>query len=143
MHKLLGRFAGVVIGAMIAIAAAPFVALADGTDPAAVIVEQAAEDDGHWVPLGDYKLTFYCPCRKCCGKWSGGPTASGVMPEQGRTVACGSLPLGTHILIEGMGEFVVEDRGVRGRHIDVFMNSHSECLKNGVKHRNVFRWVED
>lgn len=145
MHKFIGRFAGFVIGCILAIAAAPFMVLADGStaDPAEVIIEQAQEDDGHWVPLGEYKLTFYCNCRKCCGKWSGGPTASGTMPVQGRTVACGSLPLGTHIIIEGMGEFVVEDRGVRGRHIDVFMNSHSECLRNGVKHAEVFRWVED
>jgi 3D (Asp-Asp-Asp) domain-containing protein len=112
-------------------------------DPAEVIIQQAETDEGHWVPLGSYKVTFYCNCKRCCGKWAGGPTASETMPVQGRTVACGSLPLGTHILIEGMGERVVEDRGVKGRHIDVYMDSHSECLKNGVKHLQVFRWVQD
>ena len=139
--RIMCRVAGFIVGCVIAMAGAPIVCLADPATEQ--IVEQVQQDDGHWAPLGNFKVTFYCNCKRCCGRWSGGPTASGSMPEQGRTVACGSLPLGTHILIEGMGEYVVEDRGVTGRHIDVFLNSHSECLREGVKHKEVFRWVTD
>ena len=144
MNRILGQLVGFVIGCMIAIVGAPIICLAEEATPTEIAVsEDVTTPAGHWVPLGDYKLTFFCNCRKCCGKWSGGPTASGTMPAEGRTVACGSLPLGTHILIEGMGERVVEDRGVKGRHIDVYMDSHSECLKLGVKHLQVFRWEKD
>ena len=137
----MSKVIGFIIGCIIAMVGAPIICLAE--EPAVIEEQQAETDEGHWAPLGEYKVTFYCSCKKCCGKWSGSPTASGAWPEQGRTVACGSLPFGTHILIEGMGERVVEDRGVRGRHIDVYMDSHSECLRNGVKHLQVFRWVED
>lgn len=34
--------------------------------------------------IGIFILTVYCSCRRCCGKWSGEPTASGVMPAAGR-----------------------------------------------------------
>ena len=146
MHKLVGQAIGFVFGCALAVASMPLACLAEETAPVEV-VETVTKDvtapAGHWVPLGNYKLTFYCNCRKCCGKWSGGPTASGTMPAEGRTVACGSLPLGTRILIAGQGEYIVEDRGVKGKHIDIYMNSHSACLRNGVQHAGVFRWVAD
>lgn len=143
----IARMAGFVVGCCIAMAGAPIVCLAD--DPARVVeteapqVETVRQPEGHWVPLGEYKLTFYCNCRRCCGKWAGGPCANGKMPAEGRTVACGSLPLGTRILIAGQGEYIVEDRGVSGKHIDIYMNSHSACLKKGVQRGGVFRWVQD
>jgi len=135
------RAAGFVIGFAIAAAGAPLVCLADTNTE--IASEDVTAPAGHWVDMGNYKLTFYCNCRKCCGKWAGGPTASGTMPAEGRTVACGALPLGTRIMIAGQGEFIVEDRGVSGRHIDIYMNSHSACLQKGVQRGEVFRWVKD
>lgn len=143
------RFAGFIIGCLIAALGAPLVCLAE-TNVEIVSetefvpeVETVRQPTGHWVPLGEYKLTWYCNCRRCCGRWAGGPCANGQMPAEGRTVACGSLPLGTRILIAGQGEYVVEDRGVTGKHIDIFMASHSACLRNGVQRAGVFRWVAD
>lgn len=137
-----GRLVGFVAGCMIAALGAPVVCFA--ADPAEAVETQAAQnDDGHWMPLGRYKVTFYCSCARCCGKWAKyGRTASGTVPVAGRTAACGSLPLGTHVFLMGQ-EYVVEDRGVKGDHIDVYMDSHSEALKAGVKHADVFRWVQD
>ena len=43
----------------------------------------------------------YCNCAVCCGRWAGGPTASGKMPVQGRTIATGVLPFGTKLNIGG------------------------------------------
>lgn len=78
---------------------------------------------------GEFLLTAYCSCPICCGKWSGGPTASGVMPKEGRTIAVDKrvIPLGTHVYIDGLGEFIAEDTGsaVKGNHIDVYMGSHT------------------
>lgn len=141
LKPLLLRAAGFVIGCAIAAAGAPFVCLADTNTE--IASEDVTAPAGHWVDMGSYKLTFYCNCRRCCGKWAGGPTASGKMPAEGRTVACGSLPLGTRILIAGQGEYIVEDRGVKGKHIDIYMASHSACLQKGVQHAGVFRWVQD
>ena len=141
MHRLVGQLVGFIAGCMIAAAGAPIVCLADTNTE--IVSEDVTAPAGHWVDIGEYKLTFYCNCRRCCGKWAGGPTTSGTMPAEGRTVACGSLPLGTRILIAGQGEFIVEDRGVSGRHIDIYMNSHSACLQKGVQRGEVFRWVKD
>lgn len=145
MKNVICTLAGLVLGLALLILAFPFMSYAEEPSPenGTQYETESPQDDGHWVPLGQYKLTFFCNCRRCCGKWAGGPTASETMPVQGRTVACGSLPLGTHILIEGLGERVVEDRGVHGKHIDVYMDSHQECLRNGVKYAQVFRWVPD
>lgn len=60
---------------------------------------------------------------------TGNPCASGVMPEAGITVASNSLPLGTRIYIEGIGERVVQDTGgMDVGTLDVFCSSESECF---------------
>ena len=88
--------------------------------------------------LGSFTLTAYCNCSQCCGQWAGGSTASGTTPTEGRTIACGSLPFGTRVYIEGLGEYVVEDRGVSGNWIDVYMSSHDACNQFGVQTRDVY-----
>lgn len=78
---------------------------------------------------GKCRITFYCPCADCCGEWAGGPTASGVMPTADHTVAA-DLPFGTKLMIDGQ-EYVVEDRGVSGMAVDIFVDSHDEALQRG------------
>jgi 3D (Asp-Asp-Asp) domain-containing protein len=81
-----------------------------------------------------YEVTAYCPCRVCCGKWSGGPTASGKMPKQGVTCAAPRrLPFGTRLQIEGVGVRVVQDRLSRrfDHRIDVFFRTHAEAKRFG------------
>lgn len=89
----------------------------------------AAEMEENRELLGTFTLTAYCSCRKCCGRWSGGPTASGAMPQAGRTIAVDKrvIPLGTKVYIEGYGEFIAEDTGsaIKGNRIDVYMESHN------------------
>ena len=94
-----------------------------------------------WERLGRWKLTFYCDCRTCSGKW-GRRTSSGATCQEGVTVACAILPPGTIIKIDGYGERIVQDTGagVSGKHLDVFMESHSECLRHGIQYREV--WVK-
>lgn len=81
-----------------------------------------------------FTATAYCNCRKCCGKWADGKTASGTTPEQGRTIAVDKkvIPLGSTVLVDGV-EYIAEDTGVRGKHIDIYFDSHSEALEFGVK----------
>ena len=81
-------------------------------------------------------ITFYCPCSECCGEWAGGATASGTTPTAGRTVAA-DLPFGTRLLIDGQ-EYVVEDRGVGGMWVDIFVNDHNEALQRGMYQAEVY-----
>lgn len=78
--------------------------------------------------LGVYWVTGYdLWCPHCQGKWVG-VTASGIEPEVGRTIAmCDQFSFGTQIYIEGLGFYVVEDRGVGAGQIDVACNNHDEC----------------
>ena len=85
------------------------------------------------VYLGDYRVTFYCGGACCCGQWAGSPTASGAWPQANYTCACGSdIPFGTTLYVEGLGEYVCEDRGVGSGCIDIFVNSHSEIPSWGL-----------
>ena len=85
--------------------------------------------------LGKYKLTAYCGCRKCSGKW-GARTASGKKAKQGRTIAVDKrkIKLGSKVQINGK-TYVAEDvgGGVKGKHIDVFFKSHKQTKRFGTK----------
>jgi len=71
----------------------------------------------------EYELTFYAP--------TGNLTASGTVPQVGRTVACNSLPLGCHVMING-NEYVVEDTGgMSDNVIDIFVGSEEEAYQLG------------
>ena len=99
---------------------------------------------GHWVELGTFKTTGYCNCRRCCGRWAGGPTKTGVMPVAGETVAVDPkvIPLWSMVMVDGR-IYWAQDTGVRGRHIDVYYDSHSVAWNHGVKKQHVFVWMED
>ena len=81
--------------------------------------------------LGNVMTSAYCSCPICCGVWSGGPTASGVMPTANHTLAVDSLnpfvPIGTKIVMNG-NEYVVEDTGNFDRfgvQFDIYFSEHN------------------
>ena len=116
----------------------------DGEPPQAIEIKMATKAEAvpeeHWESLGVFKITHYCACRTCSGEW-GHQTSSGETCQEGVTVAVDPkvLPEGAVIRIDGYGERIVQDTGggVRGRHIDVFYESHQECLDRGIKYREV------
>jgi len=75
--------------------------------------------------------TAYCP--------TGNPTASGVYPVEGRTVACDHLPFCTMVRINGH-VYIVEDRFGAGHtdKLDIFMESYDKAIQFG--RRKI--WVE-
>lgn len=88
------------------------------------------------------RVTAYCPCEKCCGKFSDGITASGkaVTYNGGKFVAAPpSFPFGTVMDIPGYGRVEVMDRGgkIKGDRLDVFFPTHQEALNWGVQHLEV------
>ena len=87
--------------------------------------------------LGRFKLTAYCSCPICCGIWSGGPTASGVMPTEDHTVAMAGVAFGTELIINGQ-VYTVEDRGTPYGHVDIFIDDHQEALEFGVQYADVY-----
>lgn len=104
----------------------------EGSDMA---TDSNAEEE-RWESLGRWKTTGYCECRKCNGK-NAGKTASGAPMTPGRTVAVGNLPFGTRLKINGK-EYVVEDRGVHGNHVDILYRDHKSAWNHGVQYYEVF-----
>lgn len=84
-------------------------------------------------------ITAYCPCRKCCGK-TDGITASNIKAVEGVTVAMDkSIPFGTKVYIDGVGERIVQDRGgsIKGNKLDIFFNDHQTALNFGRQRKQV------
>lgn len=91
------------------------------------------------IETENYIITAYCPCVKCCGK-SDGITASGVKAVEGVTVAMNkSIPFGTKIYIDGVGERIVQDRGgaIKGNRIDLYFSDHQSALNFGRQTKQV------
>lgn len=81
--------------------------------------------------LGDYQLTAY--------EWTGNPCANGNYPTEGLTIASNTLPLGTRVYIEGIGERTVEDTGgMPGNVIDIYMGDPSTCVQFGRQSGEVY-----
>lgn len=87
--------------------------------------------------FGNCRITHYCNCSTCCGSYAGGPTASGAYPTAGRTVAMSGFPFGTKVEINGH-VYTVEDRGVSGNAVDIYVGSHSEALNKGMYYADVY-----
>ena len=83
-----------------------------------------------------FRVTGYCSCSKCCGKFASGYTSSGTKATAGRTVAASTqYDFGTKLLINGT-TYTVEDRGgaITGNKIDIYFDTHAEAIAWGVKY---------
>ena len=76
----------------------------------------------------DVELTHYTH--------TGNPTASGKMPQAGRTVAHSTLPLGTEVMIDNH-LYIVEDRCPSDGVIDIFVSSEEEAIRLGRRNATV------
>ena len=98
-------------------------------------------EHGSGRDLGQFKLTAYCPCYQCSEGW-GRMTSSGNLAQERHTIATDPsvIPEGTKVEINGI-VYTAEDigGGVRGNHIDIFYESHEECLQFGVRYAEVYK----
>ena len=102
--------------------------------------------------LGEFKLTAYCSCEKCCGKWA----LNRPKDESGKDIVYGStgevliagtsiavdpsvIPYGSQVEINGH-TYTAHDTGgaIKGNRIDVYFDSHQAALNFGVQYAEVF-----
>jgi len=133
------------------VSAAPYAPCPPGiiTEP-----EETTEQESEWISLGEYTLSAYCLCVKCCGIWSkqhptriNDPkfvqkTASGTIPTAERTIGVNPavIPYGTEVLINGH-VYIAEDTGAaakRKKLIDIYHESHDAALKFGRQTAEIF-----
>lgn len=98
--------------------------------PAEVVVEEEKQI---------FLLTAYCPCYECSEGY-GDMTSTGKRAVEGRTIAVDPrvIEYGTEVYIDGK-VYVAEDCGglVKGKHIDIYFDSHSKVDAFGKKYAEV------
>lgn len=119
--------------------------------PKTVKTKPKKKKSAKYKSLGKFKLTAYCSCAVCCGKYAynrptdknGKPIvcgASGKRLKQGVSVAADTsvLPFGTEVVINGH-KYIVHDVGgaVKGKKIDVYFENHADAVAFGAKYREV------
>lgn len=95
--------------------------------------------------LGEFRLTAYCPCSRCCGK-DDGITATGTTATEGRTIAVDPavIPYGSTVTLyyeDGtVHTYIAEDCGgtIKQNRIDVFFSSHEAARAFGVQSAMVY-----
>ena len=116
------------------------------TDEALVILENKKES------LGEFKLTAYCSCEKCCGEWA----LNRPKDENGKDIVYGStgtilvagtsiatdpsvIPYGSQVEINGH-TYTAHDTGgaIQGNRIDIYFDNHQDALNFGVQYAEVF-----
>lgn len=98
--------------------------------------------------LGVLRVTAYCSCYQCCGKWSVGNTDP-VIGAMGVPLICNlscastsDIPFGTKLLING-NTYIVQDRTASwiydkyGTCVDIYFDVHSDAVQFGLNHYEV------
>lgn len=110
-----------------------------------LLLTQPEQPVQHLEYIGEYTVTAYCSCEKCCGKWAlnrplneqGQPIvygAAGVELTSGYSVAS-PLDFGTVLYIDGKA-YEVQDRTAdfvveryNGRIIDIYFSDHRQAVE--------------
>ena len=111
-------------------------------------VQETVHEQPKRISLGEFKLTAYCSCVKCCGFWAYGRPldengndivigASGERLYQGVSVAVDPavIPYDSKLYIDGK-EYIAHDCGgaINGNRIDVYFDNHKDALDFGVRY---------
>lgn len=114
-------------------------------------VQETVVEHHNRVFLGEFKLTAYCSCHKCCDFWAysrpidenGNDIVIGANGErlyQGVSIAVDPevIPYDSKVYIDGK-EYIAHDRGgaIKGNRIDVYFDNHQDALDFGVQYASV------
>ena len=130
----------------------------EAKDDTKITIEIKTDKDGDTnqavppVSLGEFKLTAYCSCKICCGKWAN----NRPLDENGNEIVYGSIgerlksgysiavdpsviPYNSKVIINGK-IYEAQDCGgaIKGNRIDVYHDSHSDALNFGVQYAEIF-----
>ncbi|MHC4656486.1 MAG: 3D domain-containing protein [Planctomycetota bacterium] len=118
----------------------------DTVSPSAVnesVMNTAPQQTSQWQTVR-MRVTAYCACRRCCGKFADGITASGHKIRRGDAFVAADrkYSFGTEMVVAGYNKgkpIKVLDRGgaIRGNKLDVFFPTHKRARKWGVKYIDV------
>ena len=115
--------------------------------PEVKVVEKEAQPASVMTKWADCRITAYCPCEKCCGKWArnrpkdenGKPIVNGASGERlhAYTSCASSLPFGTELYIPDLDLYTtVQDRASKsidakygGKYVDIYIDEHEECYE--------------
>lgn len=116
------------------------------------VTEPAATEDDGLISIGTFKLTAYCGCRKCCGKYAD----NRPVDENGNVIVTGSIgvrlyagisiavdprviPYNTQVVINGH-TYTAHDTGgnIKGNRIDVYFDNHEDAWDFGTQYAEVF-----
>lgn len=105
-----------------------------------------------YISLGEFRVTAYCSCEKCCGRWAanrptdenGNPIVIGasgteLVPNKSIAVDPSVIPYGSTVYINGQA-YEAHDCGgaIKGNSIDIYMSSHEEAAEFGLQYLEVF-----
>ena len=89
--------------------------------------------------LGQFKLTEYCGCSICNGKWAGMDSFGNPLKPGTIAVDPKVIPLGSKVRI---GDVVYTARdtgsGVKGEHIDIYVENHQHAKMFGLQYGDVY-----
>lgn len=100
--------------------------------------------------LGTWRITAYCPCEKCCGEWAKNRPGGIVVGAEGTELqesysAAAPLPFGTKLYIDGLGEYVVQDRTAswvtekyNNELVDIYFTDHEAAKQFGLQYHDVY-----
>lgn len=113
-------------------------------DDAQVVYEKMQDDDKEHWQIVRMRVTGYCSCPKCCGKFSDGRTASNRRIRKGDVFVAADkfYRFGTDMIIPGYNNaqpVEVQDRGrvIKGNRLDLYFDTHGQAQKWGVKYLDV------
>lgn len=162
---MVGFIAGVLVALLIGLAVSritttakadqDFSAETPAVSPSLWTVEPSPVETPTEVPAATptktlFRVTAYCACEKCCGEWAKNRPNGVVVGAAGIELVAGvsaasPLPLGTVVEVEGLGEYVVQDRPAKWviekyseNQLDIYFDNHEEACAFGLQYLNVY-----
>lgn len=104
------------------------------------------------VNFGEFRLTAYCSCERCCGYWATvrpvdengnevvyGSSGSVLIPGVSVAVDTDVIPYGSKLIIDGK-TYIAQDTGsgIKGNCIDVYHEDHQKAVEFGVQYKEIF-----